>query len=268
MNQFFFGNVEKPLYAVHQEPHGSQLRDSAVLICYPTGREYMRCHRALVKLCDRLAEAGFHSLRFDYFGTGDSAGEYGDGDLTEWVSNAQLAAEELREISGVQKISVLGVRLGAAVAFGLLQSEAHLKAAVLWDPVTDGEQFLRRLTKMHMDFVEDTNRFPALGTQTRNVSGDEYLGMVYSPELKASISNYKVSELSSAAKDTRLSLVVSEDSDDYQEAYAALKVHAPACTYHPMNEPSGWDSLSDLGVVLMPHGIMKRIVSVLEDADS
>lgn len=261
MNHFFFGNAEKPLYGVHQEPHGGKLRDSAILICYPTGREYMRCHRALVKLCDKFAEAGFHSLRFDYYGTGDSAGEYGDGDLTEWVANAKLAADELREISGAQKISLLGVRLGAAVAFGLLQSENDLEAAVFWDPVTDGEQFLQRLTSMHLEFVTDTNRFPALGAQTRNVSGDEYLGMVYSPELKKSIQTYKASFPPSGAN-TRLNFVVSENLSHYKQAFEMLKGETAAGDYYAMNEPAGWDSLSDLGVVLMPHTIMKQIVSV------
>ena len=45
------------------------------MLCYPWGSEYIYAHRSLRLLAQRRAAAGIHTLRFDYFGTGDSDGD-------------------------------------------------------------------------------------------------------------------------------------------------------------------------------------------------
>ena len=46
-----------------------------MVVCPPLGPEYFNSYRSLRHLADRLAENGVSALRFDYDGTGNSAGQ-------------------------------------------------------------------------------------------------------------------------------------------------------------------------------------------------
>jgi pimeloyl-ACP methyl ester carboxylesterase len=93
-----------------------------------------------------LAEAGIHSLRFDYYATGDSAGEDAEGDIAGWRQDILTAAEELTSLAGVTRITVVGLRLGATLA---AQASADLartiESLVLWDPITEGSGYIEEL---------------------------------------------------------------------------------------------------------------------------
>jgi hypothetical protein len=67
--------------AAARAQEGLDAPGAAVLLCNPFGQEAIRCHRAFRLLSARLASSGIPSLRFDYFGTGDSPGNDGEGDL-------------------------------------------------------------------------------------------------------------------------------------------------------------------------------------------
>jgi len=83
METFYFGESPKQLYGAYHPPRDFNDRKVAVVLCYPIINEYLRAHRAFVRLATQLATEGFHVLRFDYFGCGDSYGDDDDGNLTE-----------------------------------------------------------------------------------------------------------------------------------------------------------------------------------------
>ena len=91
MNPFFFGSSEERLLGVHHPPRGRAPRERGILLCYPLGQEYMRAHRAFRQLGMLMARRGFHVLRFDWFGTGDSAGRVEDAKIERWVADARSA---------------------------------------------------------------------------------------------------------------------------------------------------------------------------------
>jgi pimeloyl-ACP methyl ester carboxylesterase len=106
----------------------------------------MRSHRAFRQLTTLLTRGGYHVLRFDYGGTGDSAGEGEAQTLEQWTDDVSTAIEELRDTAGLDQVTVVGLRLGAALA---LQAAARggsggvgVDRLVLWDPVADGERWL------------------------------------------------------------------------------------------------------------------------------
>lgn len=75
MEPFYFGTPDEPLFGIYHPPVSEPVRDVGVLLCYPIGHEYIVSHRFYRQLSIRLAEAGFHVLRFDYYASGDSGGE-------------------------------------------------------------------------------------------------------------------------------------------------------------------------------------------------
>jgi pimeloyl-ACP methyl ester carboxylesterase len=102
-------------------------------------------HRVLRRLAERLSESGYHVLRFDYYGTGDSAGAREEGDLASWGDDASLAVNELRDMSGFPTVAAFGVRLGAVVGWRLAQARDDVHTVVLWDPVVDGAGYVQEL---------------------------------------------------------------------------------------------------------------------------
>src|SRR5262245_11041326 len=110
MTPMFIGSGGRRLFSVFQ-PSG-RARGRAALLCYPWGHEYIFAHRSLSHLAFALNRAGYDVLRFDYFGTGDSAGELEDADIDGWLADIDTAAEELMEVSGAKRLTLVGLRFG------------------------------------------------------------------------------------------------------------------------------------------------------------
>jgi pimeloyl-ACP methyl ester carboxylesterase len=138
---FFFGDPATRLFGCHHPPTSGASEYGAVL-CYPMGHEYVRTHRLYRFLARRLSDAGLHVLRFDYFGTGDSAGEFEEARLERWVGDTLAAQAELRRRFLVRHVYLAGLRLGAAVALQAAVRHGGLDGLVLWDPVTSGPEYL------------------------------------------------------------------------------------------------------------------------------
>ena len=138
MNPFFFGSSERPLYGSYEPPQGRELRRGAV-ICNAVGLEYFRAHRACRSLARRISSAGAHVLRFDYLGTGDSGGEVDDLKVSDWTDSVEQAVDELRAMTGLAKVSLIGLRLGASLASRATEGRSDIASLVLWDPVADLE---------------------------------------------------------------------------------------------------------------------------------
>ncbi|MEP7209271.1 MAG: hypothetical protein ABI740_00410 [Alphaproteobacteria bacterium] len=93
-----------------------------------------------------LAEAGIHSLRFDYYATGDSAGEDAEGDIAGWRQDILTATEELTSLAGVTRITAVGLRLGATLAAqASVDLGKTIESLVLWDPITEGSGYIEEL---------------------------------------------------------------------------------------------------------------------------
>lgn len=138
-----------PLLGLFQAASG---RDVAVLICNPFGQEAIRAQRALRVVSERLGRQGIPSLRFDYYATGDSPGEDGEGRLSRWRHDIIQADRVLRERSECAHIVWLGLRLGATlalVAAGEAPDQARPRRIILWDPVLHGPAYLKHLGQMH-----------------------------------------------------------------------------------------------------------------------
>jgi alpha-beta hydrolase superfamily lysophospholipase len=117
------------------------------VICSPLGYEQITSHRGIRHLAQGLARAGLPTLRFDYHGTGDSAGSDWDVDrVRAWTESISHAIAEARRLSGVREVALVGVRLGSMLA--LLHAAGGVEgvsAAVLWGPVVNGKAFVREL---------------------------------------------------------------------------------------------------------------------------
>lgn len=110
-----FGQRDRPLFGVY-DPAPPPRKRSAVLILNPGGWELIRAHRSLRTLAQQLQRAGMDVMRFDYRGTGDSWGGIDDVDsLHDWTEDVDEAIEELTGLAGVDRVSLVGLRMGASL---------------------------------------------------------------------------------------------------------------------------------------------------------
>ncbi len=134
-----------------------------MLICYPFGQEYIRAHRACLHLTTKIATAGFAAMRFDYFGTGDSGGESNEASLEQWLGDIDTACEELINRSGATSVVLVGLRLGASLAFQAAARRSDLAGLVLWEPIVNSADYVAALKRLHTEtiarfFVAPTDR--------------------------------------------------------------------------------------------------------------
>ena len=138
----WFGNKHRPVFGWFHVPADGWAR-SGVVICPPLGFNYIHCHYALRLLAEELAAKGLCALRFDYDGTGDSAGGNDDpGRVTAWLGTIRYAVSLVQE-AGAGEVSVVGLRFGATLAAEAAAIDGGLDQLVLWDPCASGRAFLR-----------------------------------------------------------------------------------------------------------------------------
>ena len=84
-------------------------------------------------------------LRFDYFGTGDSAGAGEEGSVEQWSRDVDTAIDELRDTTSLDRVSLVGLRFGGLLAADVAARRKDLDRVVLWDPIVRGEQYVREM---------------------------------------------------------------------------------------------------------------------------
>jgi len=156
MKPFYFRTSQKPLFGVYHPPQAGPARDCGIVLCYPMGDEGIRAHRAFQQLAVRLAKVGFHALRFDYYGCGDSAGDSDEGDINQWMNDILTAIDEIKDSGGLAKVSLVGLRLGATLAALVGTQRSNLESIVLWDPIVNGKGYIQELITLHQDWLRHT----------------------------------------------------------------------------------------------------------------
>jgi pimeloyl-ACP methyl ester carboxylesterase len=140
VNPLYLGTQERRLFAVYEPAAVKDRTARAAVLCQPWGAEYVYAHRSMRQLAVKLSARGFHTLRFDYFGTGDSGGEDAEADPDAAVADIETAADGLQDMLGVARVALIGLRLGATLAARAAMRRKELDALVLWDPIIPPEE--------------------------------------------------------------------------------------------------------------------------------
>lgn len=140
----YFGPGET-LFGVFHPPQKQPARGSAIVLCHPAGHEYLRVHRSFRNLAVALSRLGFPVLRFDYAGTGDSAGEGGDASLETAQRDLDCAIAEVRRRSGLSSVGLAGLRLGGTIAWLRAAAGGDVDVVQLWEPVLRGAAYAEQL---------------------------------------------------------------------------------------------------------------------------
>jgi alpha-beta hydrolase superfamily lysophospholipase len=140
---FFY--VNKLFVWIHS-PKQATTYHQTIILCAPLGHEYTHAHRSFKHLAEYLATQGFYVFRFDYEGTGDSAGTDRDEHrIQTWVDNICTLATEIKLANPQAQLSLIGLRLGATLA-ALASQKITVDNLILWEPIIKGSSYVRELS--------------------------------------------------------------------------------------------------------------------------
>ena len=143
----WFGPDERPLFGWVHAPNGGMARGAAVL-CPPLFLEQDIAYYSFRRLAEELAARGVLAVRFDYDGTGDSAGGDEDpGRVRAWQQSIAAAAALARDL-GAPSLVLVGMRAGALLAASALRA-TDATGFVAWDPRHSGRRMVREEHALH-----------------------------------------------------------------------------------------------------------------------
>ena len=141
----YFGGSRQLFGWYHRPAPDATPLDCAVVICAPLGYEGLCVPRGLRHWADALASAGIATLRFDYHGTGNSAGSDTDPErVAAWIDSIVAAAEKARSRTGTRRIVLAGVRLGGTLAMAAAQ-RAGADGLIVFASHATGRSYVREL---------------------------------------------------------------------------------------------------------------------------
>jgi exosortase A-associated hydrolase 2 len=254
MQPFYFGTSQKQLFGVYHAPEMKTARQSAILLCQPLGHEYLRAHRAFRNLAVSLAAQGFHVLRFDYFGCGDSGGNLQDVTVAQCLADLSAAVDELKDTAGAPKVTLIGLRFGATLAALTANRRLDIDRVVLWDPVLDGRQYLDAVRHLHVGWLRDR-----MGVGAVNEAGaDELLGFQVTETMRSEMDAATLSPLPQL-RARGVWLMVSEDETGYRNLLANLEQAGATVTYSVVPGDGDWQQPDLVHQTLLPHAMVKAI---------
>jgi alpha-beta hydrolase superfamily lysophospholipase len=142
----YFSAGDRGLFGWLHLPSGGQGSNTGLVICKPFGYEALCAHRSVRLFAEMAAAAGIPALRFDYAGTGDSSDiDPADNQAQAWTADIIAAVAELRRLTGVERVCVLGFRLGALLATHAALTSNTIDELILVAPVVAGRRYLSEL---------------------------------------------------------------------------------------------------------------------------
>jgi dienelactone hydrolase len=192
----YFGPSARPLFGQLHLPSG-RWTAGRVLLCPPLGYEALFAHLTLSDLAAALAErASAVVMRFDYDGTGDSAGSDEEGErIPLALASIHHALDSLRRLSGAEgPLVVVGLRAGALLAAHALAQRSDVAALVLWAPCMSGKAFVRE--QRAFSFMTRANpAAPAGGPPRWGARGFEARGHVFTDATVAALETLRLDAL-------------------------------------------------------------------------
>lgn len=185
----YFGPTDRSLFGFYHPPSGATVRDLAVVLCNPLGFEAMSAHRTYRHLAERLAANGFPSLRFDYDGTGNSAGGGDDPvRVAAWTASVRAAIAWVRATSRARNVGLFGVRFGATLASLAAAQGGDVEALVAWAPIVSGAAHVRELRAFRL---LKTPKEPAPADGSEEVGGHVFAGETLTDMAAVDLRAYK-----------------------------------------------------------------------------
>lgn len=256
---FYFGAPHQQLFGCFHEAKAGTGRGCGVVLCSPMGNEYTFAHRAFRQLAIRLADSGFPTLRFDYYGYGDSSGDEVESTIPQQLADVSTAIRELRRRANLAKVGLVGLRFGATLSMMVGCEQGDVEDVVLWDPIVSGRAYLEDMKRLHKRTFGYTYRAP----KSRRTKGTalELFGFPLTTSLLVDLE--KIDLFVMRRKPANNVLVITTDGDTTAARLSEhLRDTGARIEHQSLQAPNAWVSGSE-GNLLVPGQVLKAVVSWL-----
>jgi exosortase A-associated hydrolase 2 len=191
-------------FCLYHPPQAEKECRGAFIYVHPFGEEMNKSRRMAALQARAFAAMGFGVLQIDFYGCGDSSGDFSDARWDIWKQDIVAAREWLEERVSAP-VSLWGLRLGALLALDFAKSaKKKVDQIILWQPVISGESFLTQFLRLRLanemlsadrGTEGSTGGTSALRNTLRAGESLEVAGYELTPELASAIDGLKAVEL-------------------------------------------------------------------------
>ena len=235
---FFFGLPDRSLYGVYHPAAGNVKHHCGVLLSYPFGHEYIRSHRTYRHLAIKLSDAGFDVLRFDFYGCGDSSGDFEQARLGHWLEDITLALEQLKLRGNLNRLFMGGLRLGGTLASIAALERRDIDGLILWEPVISGEKYLEELLRAEDLYVRSMHR-AFIKSYSKRASQVEVLGYPITSDMVADLKSVDLMK-TLVVKSMNIFVLTNENSRNAQNYFKLLNKNHGQAVMEIIEEPKLW----------------------------
>ena len=211
---------EKPLTFISE---GNQLvgilhtaeHDKLVILCHGFTGNKIENRRLFVEFSRALVKEGFDAFRFDFYGSGDSAGEFEETSIRHNIANLTDAVGWAKE-QGYRDIVIMGISMGAATCI-LAAENFEVQGMVLWSTVPD----MKKVFKSRLGALDDVPNID---------KAQEFEGWLIRPSFMYDAFNYDIAASFKAITIPKLILQGTADEPVFVSGFYRLQeiAHPPA----------------------------------------
>jgi amino acid adenylation domain-containing protein len=255
----YFGDAPRRLFGMHHASADARA-GRPLLVPAPLLQEGVVCQRALWTVCDALAASGGQALRFDWYGSGESAGDSAELTLEGMASDLARAQAF---IGGDPRI--LALRSASLPVLHAALARGQAVDLVLWDPCLSGARLLARWRGQHRVQLTAAGRYLREGRAP--VAADELLGFDLSPGLPAALEalDFRQAVLPAGS---RVTVVTWAEAMDGAEAFVAAQREAGLEATHVVLQASDmpdWDDASRFEAQVFPRRSVAEVAALIQE---
>lgn len=205
------------------------------------------------RLAINLSNLGYSVLRFDYRGTGDSAGDLTGVTADHWADDVEHAIQEAMDMAAVPRVALIGLRLGALLAAKAAKNNKQVSRLLLWDPITDGSSYLH-------DIKSSVLQAQKQGSRSRILEPDgtiHFNGFSMPPPFQETIANLRLDNLTPAVS-APIAQIVSHEAEAFTNLTRQLS-ERPDFYYELAPAPHDWNYVDHVGGILWPKPVIDAI---------
>jgi len=147
----FVGPPGRRIFVLQREPAVAARGGTSVLVVPPFGEEMNKSRWLMSGTAEQLCQSGITVFMPDFFGTGDSEGDFRDAEVDLWVDDLDTACRYAAAL-GRPVRAIVAVRLGCAVAVAAARRGVlpEVAASAWWQPVLEGKRYLTRFLRLRV----------------------------------------------------------------------------------------------------------------------